>query len=66
LDGFTPATANGMLRCSVGERFMWTRSGAGVVKQIAYDLLPVGRTPSETWDIYRVLAFRMIKKTITD
>jgi hypothetical protein len=66
LDGFTPATANGMLRCSVGERFMWTRSGAGLVKQILYDLLPVRRTFRETCHIYRVLAFRMLKKTITE
>jgi hypothetical protein len=64
-DTLTPATAHGMMRCSIDERFMWLPSRAAAAKQICYDLLPLKRSPAETLERYRMLAFRLMRRTIT-
>jgi hypothetical protein len=65
IDGLTPATAQGILRCSVEERFMWLPSGAAIARQVLYDLLPLKRNMSEILWIYRMLFWRMLNRTVS-
>lgn len=41
VERLTPATAHAIDRCSVEERYMWTRSLAGLLRQAAHDLIPL-------------------------
>lgn len=65
IDSLTPATAHGVLRCSVEERFMWLPSRAMVAKQALYDLLPLKRSVAEVLPLYRMLAWRVLRRTVT-
>jgi hypothetical protein len=42
--GLTPSTAHAISRCAVRERYMWTSSLGGKLKQMAHDLFPADRS----------------------
>lgn len=65
VESLTPASANGMLRCSVEERFMWLPSRAAVARQLFHDLLPLKRSWPEVLRMYRMLGWRVLKRTVS-
>ena len=61
----SPAEAQRVVRCSLEERFMWTPSLMGKMRQVARELAPSNATLAELAAIYRMRAWRLARGTLT-
>jgi len=57
----SPATAHRMVRCSLQERYMWTSSLHGKIKQLLYDVVPLDQ-PFRSWaKIFKIRIWRILR-----
>jgi hypothetical protein len=61
----TPATAHGITRCSVKERYMWTRSLSGTIRQLAHDLVPVELPRSQVLPVLKRRMWRVVRGALS-
>jgi hypothetical protein len=60
----TPATCQPLARCSFRERFMWTATAGGWLREMGTWLLPPA-TRRELWGIYRMRFWRLARGTVS-
>jgi len=63
--GLTPATVHGITRCSVKERYMWTRSLSGKIRQLAHDLVPLEMPRSQVLPSLKRRLWRVVRGTLS-
>lgn len=57
----SPATAHSMVRCTLRERYMWTSSLRGTIKQLFFDFMPVDQ-PVRSWaTIFKIRFWRILQ-----
>lgn len=61
----TPTNGQRVLRCSLEERFMWTSSLRGLVRQLRHELLPAEMPLRELLWVYRMRAWRVLRGSVT-
>jgi len=64
LASLTPATCQRILRCSLTERFMWTRSLRGWVREVRGSLFPTASFGRLVW-IYKLRVARLLNGSVT-
>lgn len=62
---FTPATVHGIARCSVTERYMWTPSLSGKVRQLAHDFVPTELPRSMVLPAIKRRIWRVLSGTLS-
>jgi hypothetical protein len=66
VDPLTPANAQGLLRCSLAERFMWAPSPLAVMRQALEEVFPPGSgSLPALLAIYRTRMWRLARGTLT-
>lgn len=65
LEQLTPATAQRMDRASIGEHFMWANGWPGLLRMLAFDLLPAPRTLPEILKVYEARAWRLVRGRVS-
>lgn len=64
VDPLTPADAQRVVRCSLAERFMWTGSAAGVVRQVLRETFLPAHSLRELLNIQRARVWRLARGTV--
>ena len=66
VDRLTPADAQRVVRYSMAEKFMWSGSQLGIVRQLLSDLVPPGiESLSGLLGIYRTRAWKIARQTLS-
>ena len=65
IEPLRPASAQQRLRCSLRERFMWTESFSGCLRQLAHELLPIDIPIGERLRFYKARLWRALRGTLT-
>ena len=58
---FGPATAHCMIRCTLEERYMWTSSFNGRIRQLFFDILPIDQPLSSWTKIIKIRFWRILR-----